>query len=179
MADQDDRRFDPSETDANRTRMQGGGVGAREMDQQRDPNRFQTATNPEQRSFDGDLDDATNADRPSQADFGDTDIAAAGDSQADSASATRRDGWGVDPDLGRNEAGMGDVEGDLGAGTPANVDIHKLGQTDNPEEDWGDPADEGATFSSTNTNRGGRTELERGQGAKTRAHNKDTVSRRN
>lgn len=163
MADQHDRRFDPSETDANRTRMQGGGVGAREMDQQRDPNRFQTATNPEQRSFGGDLDGATNADRPSQADFGDSDIAHA--SPADAA-----------PD--RNGAGLGDVDGDLGAGTPANVDVHKLGQTDNPQQDWGAPADEGATFSSNNTRRGLKTEAERGQGAKTRAHNKDTVSRR-
>lgn len=177
MADQDDRRFDPSQTDANRTRMQGGGVGAREMDQQRDPNRFQTATNPEQRSFEGDLDGATNADRPSQADFGDSDIAAA-DGQADGASAARRDGWGVDPDLGRNEAGMGDVDGDLGAGTPANVDVHKLGQEDRPEEDWGEASGEGATFSSNHTRRGDKTEAERGQGAKTRAHNKDTVSRR-
>ncbi|MGA0605733.1 hypothetical protein ACO2Q0_07000 [Phenylobacterium sp. VNQ135] len=187
MADHDDRRFDPSETDANRTRMQGGGVGAREMDQQRDPNRFQTATNPEQRSFEGDLDDTTNADRPSQADFGDTDLRAAnsggsagadGSAPPEESAAARRDGWGVDPNLGRNEAGLGDVDGDLGAGTPPNVDVHKLGQDDKPQQDWGDPADEGATFSSTNTNRGGRTELERGQGAKTRAHNKDTFSRR-
>jgi hypothetical protein len=175
MPDQDDRRFDPSETDANRTRMQGGGVGAREMDQQRDPNRFQTATNPEQRSFEGDLDDTTNADRPSQADFGDTDLRAAnsggvagGDGAPEESNAT--------PD--RNVAGLGDVEGDLGAGTPPNVDVHKLGQDDKPEQDWGDPADPGAVYSSNNNNRGGRTELERGQGAKTRAHNKDTFSRR-
>ena len=188
MADQDDRRFDPSETDASRTRMQGGGVGAREMDQQRDPNRFQTATNPEQRSFAGDLDDATNADRPSQADFGDTDLRAAnsgvagGDGaemQAEESNGARRDGWGVDPNLGRNEAGLKDVDGDLGAGTPANVDVHNLGQEDNPEQDWGEPAAEGAVFSSNKTNRGGRTELERGQGAKTRAANKNIVSRRN
>lgn len=182
MANPNDRHFDPSQTEANRTRMQGGGVGAREMDQQRDPNRHETATNPEQRSFDGDLDGATNADRPSQADFGDSDLAAGDDDgntdQMQRAGGERRDGWGVDPDLGRNEAGLGDVEGDLGAGTPANVDIHKLGQTDNPEEDWGDPAAEGTMFSSNKTNRGGRTELERGQGAKTRAHNKDTFSRR-
>ncbi|WP_309090941.1 hypothetical protein [Phenylobacterium sp.] len=181
MADRNDN-FDPSQAETNRTRMQGGGVGAREMDQQQDPNRFQTATNPEQRSFEGDLDDATNADRPSQADFGDTDLRAANADGAgappEESNAARRDGWGVDPDLGRNEAGMGDVEGDLGAGTPPNVDIHKLGQTDNPEQDWGEPAAEGAMFSSNKTNRGGRTELERGQGAKTRAANKNIVSRR-
>lgn len=176
MADQDDRNFSPSQAEANRARMQGGGLGAREMDEQRDPNRFQTVTNPEQRSFEGDLDGATNADRPSQAEFGDSDIAAAGEEAG--AEGQRRDGWGLDPDLGRDEAGMGDVRGDLGAGTPANVDVHKLGQEDNPEQDWGDPADEGTVFSSTNNNRPGRTELERGQGAKTRAHNKDIVSRR-
>ena len=30
----------------------------------------------------------------------------------------------------RNAAGLDSVEGDLGAGTPANVDVHKLGQAD-------------------------------------------------
>jgi hypothetical protein len=68
--------------------------------------------------------------------------------------------------------------GDLGAGTPPNVDVRKLGQTDNPEEDWGEPADEGAVFSSNHTRRAEKTEAERGQGAKTRAANKDIVSRR-
>lgn len=180
MADEQDRTFSPDTTGTNRARVQGLGVGQEEMDRQQDPNRFETATNPEQRSFDGDLDGATNSDRPSQADFGDTDIAAAGGEQAAEAEqGQRRDGWGLDPNLGRNEAGIDAVEGDLGAGTPPNVDIHNLGQEDNPEEDWGEPADEGATFSSNRTNRGGRTELERGQGAKTRAHNKDIVSRRN
>ena len=28
------------------------------------------------------------------------------------------------------------LAGDLGAGTPANVDVHKLGQEDRPQEDW-------------------------------------------
>lgn len=70
------------------------------------------------------------------------------------------------------------TSGDLGEGTPANVDIHKLGQSDNPEEDWGEPAGEGAMHSSDNTRRGEKTEAERGQGAKTRAFNKDQVSRR-
>ena len=49
---------------------------------------------------------------------------------------------------------------------------------DNPQEDWGDPAGEGAVFSSNHADRGRRTELERGQGAKTRRLNKDTISRR-
>jgi hypothetical protein len=180
MADERDRTFAPGTTDANRARMQGLGVGQEEMDRQQDPNRHETATNPEQRSFEGDLDGATNADRPSQADFGDSDIAAANDDGAaqDGGGEPRRDGWGLDPNLGRDEAGINAVEGDLGAGTPANVDVHKLGQEDRPEEDWGEAADEGTMFSSNNTRRGVKTEAERSQGAKTRAHNKDIVSRR-
>ena len=75
-------------------------------------------------------------------------------------------------------ADVNDAEGDLGRGTPANVDIHKLGQEDNPQEDWGESADEGATFSSNHTRRAEKTEAERGQGAKTRAFNKDMMSRR-
>jgi hypothetical protein len=74
--------------------------------------------------------------------------------------------------------GLGGVEGDLGAGTPANVDVHKLGQEDRPQEDWGEPAAEGATFSANHSRRAVRTEGERGQGSKTRTANKDIVSRR-
>jgi len=86
------------------------------------------------------------------------------------------------------EAGEGDLEernasgvseaGDLGAGTPPNVDIHKLGQDDHPEQDWGEPAGEGAMHSANHTRRGVKTEAERGQGAKTRQANKDAISRR-
>jgi hypothetical protein len=177
MAGNEDRTFAPNEAQTNRARTQGLGVGQQEMDQQRDPNRFQTATNPRDPGFEGDLDGATNADRPTQADFGDGSTDGEDAEVSAGESAERRDGWGVDPNLGRNEAGLDDVEGDLGAGTPPNVDIHKLGQSDNPEEDWGEAA-EGAVHSSTNTNRGGRTELERGQGAKTRAFNRDMMSRR-
>jgi hypothetical protein len=68
--------------------------------------------------------------------------------------------------------------GDLGAGTPAGVDVHDLGQTDNPQQEWGPEADEEALFSSNHTRRPVRTEAERGQGAKTRQRNKDIVSRR-
>jgi hypothetical protein len=117
-----------------------------------------------------------NADRPAEADFGEASDA---DAAAQTAGDERRDGWGLDPNLGRDEAGLGDVGGDLGAGTPANVDLHKLGQEDRPQEDWGEPAAEGATFSSNHSRRGERLEAERGQGAKTRAANKDIVSRRN
>jgi hypothetical protein len=77
----------------------------------------------------------------------------------------------------RNAAGADD-DSQLGAGTPANVDVHKIGQRDNPEEDWGEAAGEGAVHSSNHTRRGEKTEAERGQGAKTRQHNKDIVSRR-
>src|SRR5579884_1633827 len=43
----------------------------------------------------------------------------------------------------RDAAGIGDGGGDLGAGTPAGVDIHDAGQEDAPEEDWGEAADKG------------------------------------
>jgi len=72
------------------------------------------------------------------------------------------------------------AKGGLGSGTPANVDVHKLGERDNPQADWGEPAAEGATFSSNHSRRAAHTEAERGgQGAKTRTANKDIVSRRN
>lgn len=167
MADDQDRTFSPSEAETNRGRTQGLGVGQQEMDQQGDPNRFQTATNPERRSFDGDLNEAAGADRPSQADFGD-------------GSTDGEDAGGREPaeTPSRNAMGINDVDGDLGAGTPANVDIHKLGQSDHPEQEWGESAGEGATYSANHTRRGEKTEAERGQGAKTRAANKDQFSRR-
>ena len=111
----------------------------------------------EQRSFQGDMGRAADAERPAPADSGDP--ASGGD---------------VDRDV----ADLREAEGDLGAGTPANVDLHKLGQADNPEEDWGEPADPQATFSSNHSRRAEKTEAERGQGAKTRQANKDIVSRR-
>ena len=66
----------------------------------------------------------------------------------------------------------------LGEGTPAGVDIHDLGQSDRPEQDWGESADEGAQFSTNHTRRPVKTEADRGQGKKTRAAQKATVSRR-
>jgi hypothetical protein len=68
--------------------------------------------------------------------------------------------------------------GDLGAGTPAGVDIHDVGQVDAPEDDWGEPAAEGAAYSANHTRRGIKTEAERGQGKLTRARTKDIISRR-
>lgn len=50
MADEE-RTFSPSQPEATRTRMQGAGVGQREMDLQRDPSRPQGA---DQYDFDGD-----------------------------------------------------------------------------------------------------------------------------
>ena len=161
MADEKDRSFTTGTSQANRARMQGLGVGQEEMDAQRDPNRFQTATNPRDPALEGDLDGATNSDRPTQADFGDGST----DGETDE---------GADRDAADVQTGTGD----LGEGVPANVDIHKLGQEDNPEEDWGEPADEGAMFSSNHTRRPIKTEAERSQGAKTRAFNKDMMSRR-
>jgi hypothetical protein len=70
------------------------------------------------------------------------------------------------------------AKGGLGTGTPPNVDVHKLGEADNPEDDWAEPAPEGTVFSQNHTRRPAKTEAERGQGAKTRRANKDIVSRR-
>lgn len=88
----------------------------------------------------------------------------------------REPGAGLDD---RNAAGLGEA-GDLGAGTPAGVDIHDLGQKDRPEEEWGeeDVTDEGIMHSSNHTRRPIKTEAERGQGAKTRRMTKDIISRR-
>lgn len=142
MAD-DKQRFDPDTSAANQTRQQGGGVGQREMDAQRDPDRAADPTAPM---------------KPTPA--GEDDGATAG------------------PDRGRfperNAAGRGDVRGDLGAGTPANVDIHDTEEPDNPEADWGAPAT-GAAYSATNTNRGEGPASEL-QGAKTRARTKQINS---
>lgn len=78
----------------------------------------------------------------------------------------------------RNAAGLDDTRGDLGASTPAGVDVHDLGQQDKPEADWGDEAEEGLAHSANHTRRGIKTEAERGQGAKTRQRTKDIISRR-
>jgi hypothetical protein len=66
--------------------------------------------------------------------------------------------------------------GDLGEGTPANVDIHKLGQSDRPEEAWGEPA-EGAVHGANHTRRPERTEAARGQGPLTRERGKQINTR--
>jgi hypothetical protein len=48
----------------------------------------------------------------------------------------------------------------------------------NPEEDWGEPADEGAAYSANHAMRGRKTDAQRGPGRKTRQATKDTISRR-
>lgn len=148
---QDDRTFHTSTPQANRAERQGLGVGQKEMDAQAAPNRDQHATDRQRREpFDGGATDGRSRQR------------APGEPRA------------IDD---RNAAGIGDA-GDLGAGTPAGVDIHDVGQDDGPEQEWGEPADEGATHSANHSRRGVKTEAERGQGRLTRQLNKDIVSRR-
>jgi hypothetical protein len=64
------------------------------------------------------------------------------------------------------------AEFDVGA--PNNVDPHKLGDDDRPQEDWGEPATE-AVHSANHTRRPDKTEAARGQGRKTLSRNKDIV----
>jgi hypothetical protein len=49
---------------------------------------------------------------------------------------------------------------------------------ENPQEDWGEPADEGAAYSANHTRRGVKSAALSGQGKKTRAATKDQISRR-
>jgi len=166
----EDRSFDPDTVSSNRAERQGLGLGQAELNLQRAAGRRQSATDPERlEPFDESLDRATNADRPSQADFAGQD----GDVREDAPPA-HQPGAALDD---RNAAGLG-VGGELGAGTPANVDVHNLGQDDRPEEAWGEAGDAEATYSANHTRRPVRAEAEHGQGAKTRQLNKDIVSRR-
>jgi len=48
----------------------------------------------------------------------------------------------------------------------------------NPQEDWGEPADEGAAYSANHARRGVKSSALRGPGKKTRAATKDQISRR-
>lgn len=163
MAEEEKRTFAPGTVSSNRAQMQGLGVGQKELNMQQAPNRDTYATAPQRTEpFDERLDETTNADRPEQADFGEDDRT---------------------PPRGQRQAGPAargaDVTaGDLGVGTPAGVDIHDLGQDDNPQAEWGDEVDEDMTYSADHTRRPERTEAERGQGAKTRRMTKDIISRR-
>jgi hypothetical protein len=157
---EDDRTFRTSTPAANRAEMQGLGVGQKEMDAQQAPNRDHYATDPQR------LEPFEN------------DAAGTRDDRGQPREETSRpfDGPGSNLD-DRNAAGLDDA-GDLGASTPPNVDVHDLGQEDNPQEDWGEDADAQMLHSTNHTRRPVKTEAERGQGAKTRRANKDIVSRR-
>jgi hypothetical protein len=50
--------------------------------------------------------------------------------------------------------------------------------SDNPQEDWGEPADEGAAYSANHTRRGVKVNGLRGPGKLTRQATKDAISRR-
>jgi hypothetical protein len=94
------------------------------------------------------------------------------------AQGNRTDLQGSPGDDPRRTASAPGESAQLGSGTPANVDIHKTGDDDNPEADWGEAVDQGAEFSANHTRRSEKTEAERGQGAKTRKLHKDIISRR-
>lgn len=69
MADEE-RTFQPGPVEANRTRMQGGGVGQSEMDAQGDPTRGTSATAADRTEpFDTEQGFNQSGDRPSTADF--------------------------------------------------------------------------------------------------------------
>lgn len=154
MADED-RTFSPSTVSSNRTQMQGNGVGQEEMNRQRAPNRFQTATE-EDRTEGWDNDPAG------------TDAGAPASAGSD----------GIDEERSFEASGEDEPsEPRFGDGTPANLDPSDIGERDDPELDWGE-AEPGAVFSSNHTRRGVKTEAERGQGPRTRARTKDIINRR-
>ena len=58
----------------------------------------------------------------------------------------------------------------LGEGLPANVDLHKLGETDNPQMDWeagADQSDGEMVYGANHANRPCRTGAVRGRGGRT------------
>ena len=75
------------------------------------------------------------------------------------------------------EQGLGVGQRELDAHREPAIDPPLLEEA-NPEEDWGQPADQGATYSANHTTRGEKTEAERGPGPKTRSATKDQISRR-
>ncbi|WP_297691805.1 hypothetical protein [Phenylobacterium sp.] len=145
---EDDRTFRTSTPAANRAERQGLGLGQKELNAQRAANPDKHATDPQR---------LEPFDQSREATPGDD----AGGSAIDD----------------RDAAGIDDA-GDLGASTPAGVDIHDVGQDDDPEQDWGEGGDESMTRSANHSRRGVKTEAERGQGRRTRQLNKDIVSRR-
>jgi hypothetical protein len=76
------------------------------------------------------------------------------------------------------EQGRGMGQGELDAqGDPAAIPAAREGIGENPQEDWGEPA-EGAAYSANHATRGTKTDAERGPGPKTRRATKDQISRR-
>jgi hypothetical protein len=84
------------------------------------------------------------------------------------------------PQLSRDrQQGLGEGQREADAVVEAVGNAPALeGISDNPEEDWGEPADPGTAYSVNHTRRGQKTDAERGPGRKTRAATKDTISRR-
>jgi hypothetical protein len=159
---EDDSTYFPSTAEANRARMQGLGVGQKEMDKQRDPNRDQHAIDPERTEpFDTTLEAGPPAEHTPQVLAGRVVEPAAVDEEP------------------RAFADAGDTQEPwLGEGVPANIDVGDTGDDDNPQNDWGEPAGEGAMHGVNHTRRPERTEAMRGQGPKTRKATKDIISRR-
>jgi hypothetical protein len=73
--------------------------------------------------------------------------------------------------------GVGQEEMDL-QGDPTRDQATPPLPADNPQEDWGDPADEGAAHGGNHLTRGEKTDAERGPGPKTLKANKDIISNR-
>lgn len=155
---------------ANRAQTQGLGVGQEELSQQRVADQDLHAIDPQRTEpFDRSLDGATNADRPSEADF-------SGQEPGDVRAQGERRDFRSDDLPG--DAAADDGADDLGPGALGAADARNLGQRDNPQEDWGEPAGDAATFSSNHSRRAARVEAERAQGSKTRQATKDIISRR-
>jgi len=73
--------------------------------------------------------------------------------------------------------GQGVGQRELDAQRDPKIDPALIEET-NPQEDWGQPADEGAAYSANHATRGRKTDEIRGPGRKTRAATKDQISRR-
>jgi hypothetical protein len=78
--------------------------------------------------------------------------------------------------------GLGVGQRELNAQREPKVDPALIEQADpqeaNPQEDWGQPADQGAAYSANHATRGQKTDEMSGPGRKTRAATKDQISRR-
>src|SRR4051812_8474768 len=84
----------------------------------------------------------------------------------------------TDATVGR-EQGLGVGQRELNAQRdPAGNAPATQAPGENAEEDWGEPADEGAVYSANHATRGEKTDEVRGPGAKTRQATKDQISRR-